>query len=86
MTKRPSVSDELFSRVETPKSKPTAAKPTASYRISPEVRDALRDLAQRERVSPAELAEIAIARFLADVEAGRFEIRKDPDGYTVRRE
>ena len=85
MPRRPKVSDELFSRVEEPKPTRKAAKPTTSYRISPGVRDALRDLAERERVSPAELAEIALQRFLADVEAGRYVIAKEPDSYKVRR-
>jgi len=83
MPRRPKVSDELFSRVDA-KSKSTASKPATSYRIDPTIRDALRELAKRERVSPAELAEIALQRFLDEVEAGRYVIAKEPDTYKVR--
>jgi len=85
MPRRPKIDDELFARVDAAKPAKTAAKPSTTYRIDPAVRDALRELAQRERVSPAELAEIALLRFLADVAAGRYVIVKDPDAYKVRR-
>jgi uncharacterized protein YdbL (DUF1318 family) len=85
MPKRARISDDIFARVDAAKPVKTAAKPSTTYRIDPAVRDALRELAKRERVSPADLAEVALRRFLDDVEAGRYVIAKDPDTYKVRR-
>ena len=60
-------------------------RPT-TYRLPDDVREAMRDLADREQVPISELAEVALRRFLADVEAGRFVLRKEPTGYTLKGE
>lgn len=58
----------------------------ASYRISIEVRDRFKALADAERVSPADLAELALLHLMDDIEAGRFAIPKGEAQYTIEYE
>lgn len=58
-------------------------RPT-TYRLPDELRDAIRELAESEQVPQNHLVEVALRRFLADVEEGRYTIRKEPTGYRLR--
>jgi len=53
-------------------------RPAAAFRLAPEVHAGLYELAEAEGIPAAQLAELAIARFLADVKSGRYRIEKAP--------
>lgn len=66
------------------KAKPAKSekRPLATFRLAQDVRAALYELAEAEAVSPAELAELAISRLLADIEAGRFDLAAEKEAAT----
>jgi len=60
-------------------------RPT-TYRLPDEVRDAVKKLAEKERVSVSVLVEEALIRFLEDVRTGRYKIKKEPAFYKLARD
>ncbi len=64
------------------KAKKPEKRPLTTFRLAADVRAALYELAEAEAVSPAELAELAISRLLADIEAGRFDLAAEKEAAT----
>ncbi len=66
-----------------PKPKAEPKTVTASYRIRPVVRDAIKTVADRERVKIGALVELAMLRLIDDLDAGTFELPKAAEQYTL---